>query len=73
MAVNVLIPAIDVSVVNFLCEYCTCIINFFVVDWWLNLKIVDNFEDTQNKMCYKDFKCSYTESKTVYNSSTHFY
>ena len=27
-----------------------------LVDWPLNFKIVNSFEDVQYKMCYKDFK-----------------
>jgi len=36
-------------------EYCTCITKV-LVDWPLNSKIVNRFEDVQYKMCYKDFK-----------------
>ena len=35
-----------------------------VVDWPLNLKVVNSFEDVQHKMCCKDFKY-------VYNTHTH--
>jgi hypothetical protein len=51
--------SVVLSVAGF--EYCTGITKV-LVDWQLNLLIVNSFEDIQYKMCYKDFKYFYVTS-----------